>query len=259
MSTAYAGDPLAGFPTTIPIPSDGDLKNAATVGAALEGLMDGVVALALIHTGDNPAGTFKNATLKGNTTIRNNGSDRTVSVVNTAWTFDNQSSITLSGTAAASPTVTITRHVNWPAGNHTFGGAESQTVSFACPMFFSQPIESSGAGRIRQRKVYMASGDANKSISINAADIHTLRAGELATTRRAILADGVDGVASTDMLRLVTQDNTNFLDVYAADGVTVIQDFNNSNIRLKAGATGAGIYPAVLLAWNGGFWEMVGQ
>src|SRR5689334_8121931 len=228
MSTAYAG--IDSFPTTIPIPSDGDLKNAATVGAALQGLRDGEIALANQHTGARAAGILKAPTIWGNATYTKDGTNRSHSFVDAAISIDDLSAVTINGTIGSSPSISITRDVNWPAGTHTFGGASGQSVTFSCPVFFGQPLEPAGVARVRQRCVYMTSGDADKNVSITGGDVHIHRPGEITTTRKCILANGVLGVASTDILRLVTYDVTNFLDVYAADGVTALGDFGSSVI-----------------------------
>ena len=51
MSTPYAGDPT-NFPTTIPIPSDSDDRDALSVSTALEGLADRTAALAALQLVD---------------------------------------------------------------------------------------------------------------------------------------------------------------------------------------------------------------
>lgn len=257
MSTAYAG--VNTFPTTIPLASDGDPKFAASVTAALQGLKDATIYLANLHTGANPAGILKGPTIRGNATYTKDGSNRSHSFVDANIAIDDLSDLTINGPAGSSPTISISRNVNWPEGNHTFGGASGQTVTINGPLFLGSPVELVGAARFKARCAYMAAGDTDKAISIVAADVHVLRLGEIAATRKAILANGVLGVASTDLLRLVSYESTQFLDVYAADGVTALGDANNSNIRLKAGATGAGVYAAVLMRWTGAFWEWIGQ
>lgn len=258
MSTAYGG--VNTYPTTIPIPSDGDLKNAATVGAALEGLMDAATALALQHLGTNPAGILKAPTIRGNASYTRDGANRSHSFVDVAITIDDLSAITINGPAATSPTISISRNMNWPQGSHTFGGAASQDVSFACPTLFSQPISLLGYGRIRKRRQYTATINADRTININACDVYIVRLGDLASGNKGILTNGTgDGtLTSWDTIRIVSFDTTAF-PLYAADGVTALFDANTSSIVLKKNPSAPGEYASVELMWTGARWEWIGQ
>lgn len=259
MSTAYAGVNV--FPTTIPIPSDGDMKTAAAVGAALQGLKDATTYLALIHLGTNPAGVLKNPTIKGNVTYTKDGSNRSHNMVDIALTIDDLSAITINGPASTAPAVSISRNVSWPEGNHSYGGVSGQTVTYACPTFYSQPISLSGIGRIRHRRVLASASSGDRSISINACDVFLVRAGDIAGGDKGVLQNGTAdaGNNSWDQIRLVSSDATP-LPLYAADGVTALQDANGSVLVLVASASPApGEYASVLLQWTGAYWEWIGQ
>lgn len=258
MSTAYAG--VNSFPTTIPIPSDGDLKNAATVGAALQGAMDGLLFLANVRGGTNPAGVLKNPTLKGLVSITNNGADRTLDIVNMNTTIDDQSNFKINGPAATSSTVQVDRNMNWPTGNHTYGGGLGQTATWACPTFFSQPMSLTGAGRLRLRRQNTALGNFNRAISPAATDVYFVRTGDIASGNRGVVANGTADAsnASWDVIRIVSYDNVDF-PLYAANAVTAITDGQGSPIVVVRDPTAAGEYASVLLQWNGTIWEMIGQ
>jgi hypothetical protein len=67
MSTLYAGNP-GNFPTTIPIPSDSDDRDALSVAVALQGLADRTAALAKIRLVDIVVDETDDASSSHNTT-----------------------------------------------------------------------------------------------------------------------------------------------------------------------------------------------
>jgi hypothetical protein len=259
MSTPYAGANF--FPATIPIPSDGDLKNAATVGAALEGLMDACVSLAFQHLGVNPAGILKTPTIRANASYQRDGAARAHDFVDVAITFNDLCNFTINGPAATSPTVTISRNINWPEGNHTFGGQLGQTISYSCPQFFSQPQSPFGAGRVRVRKQNSTTlGAANQAINPVTTDVFIVREGDITNGALGVVANGShDGsLSSWDVIRIVSQ-SANGLVLREADTVTAIADQNLTPIVMKRNPAVAGEYSSVLLIWNGSAWIMIGR
>lgn len=260
MSTSYAGVNV--FPTTIPIPSDGDMKTAASVGAALQGLKDATIYLAGISTGVNPGGTYNSPTLRGNVTIQNHALLRALSISNMAITVSDTSDITIAGTIGTSSTISITRHVNLPAGNWTFGGASSQTVSFSCPTFFNQPMSPAGQGRLRKRRQLASAGSGLvRTISAGSTDVYIIRAGDIASGTQGNIQNGTaDGSNSCfDEIQIVSSEVTHGFALFGQDGVTALTDTNGAPLVVKGNPSGSGQYRSVRLLWTGSYWEMIGQ
>lgn len=259
MSTAYAGTNT--FPTTIPIPSDGDMKNAASVGAALQGLKDATIYLANLHTGTNPAGILKGPTIRGNATYTKDGSNRSHSFIDANIAIDDLSDFAINGPAGSSPTITISRNVNWPEGNHTYSGTSGQTVSFGCPTFFSQPMSLVAAGRLRLRRQLTATGNFDRTISAASTDVYIVEAGEITTGNKGLVQNGTADVSNTsfDVIRIISEDQSTPFPLYEQDGVTAIADPNTSSIVLRANPSAPGEYASVLLMWTGAYWRMIGQ
>lgn len=246
MSTPYAG--AAVFPSTGPLPDDGDAKTAASVNVAFEALFDRTVYIINFLLGAYPGGQLLNGTLKGDTTIRNSGLDNACNFVGVDINIDDVS--------------TVRSRAPWivSQGDWSFGGLFGQTLSLGCPVFLSGPLSIAGPGRIRQRKQYTASGDFDRVISAASTDVYIVQAGEISPGNKGLVQDGTGDASLTswDVIRIVSQNDLAF-PLYRADGVTAIEDPNESNIVMKKLPVSAGEYATVLLMWNGATWEMIGQ
>ena len=261
MSSLYTG--VATYPTSITIPSDGDSKSAASVNVALEGLKNGLEYFKAIQDGTIASGILLNAILKGGINYVDNGIGlaRRHQFTDVDVRFDVATAFDIDGPAASAPTITISRNVSLPQGTWTFGGAASQTVSFACPTDFSQPMSPIGSGRLRLRRQNTATGNFDRTIDASVTDVYMVQAGEIAPGNKGLVQNGTADGSNTcfDVIRICSYDTAEPFPLYRADAVTAITDADANPIIIIGDPSGPGEYQSVLLQWTGAFWEMIGQ
>jgi len=261
MSSLYSG--IDAYPTAITLPSDGDMKTAASVNVALQGLMNGLAYFKSLHLGGHGAGILLNPIIKGGATYVENGAGlaRRHYFVDVDVRFDPDTAFDIDGPASTSPTITVDRNVNWPTGNHTYGGGSGQTVSFACPTDFSQPMSPVGQGRLRVRRTYTTAGDFDRSINVGSTDLYIIRLGDISAGNKGLVQNGTaDGsVTCFDCLWIISYNSVG-MPLFEQDGTTAIRDPNNTPIVLINSPTpSAGEYASVRLVWSGSHWEFAGR
>ncbi len=232
MATPYTPDPTAGTWTSVTLPDDGDLKNAASVDLAFQALAD---------KGSRYIDGYSGATYTPSSTIVIDGSfgmniaslAANVATINSLTETGGGASflgpMTCFGTVDISGVTNFTNTVNygpstgtnWPATS-IITGASGALLAWSGTVDFDGPIQlvgdvalsgdttntgvitNSGAGRLRLRLVDGL--NANHTYTIDDADVIMVVNGSLSANRTYVLS--VTGAVTGDVIRFVNEDPT---------------------------------------------------